>query len=204
MEKDGKYFMAGLFVTVTVLAGVVFTMWLAGVHRVGKYARFTIYFTDPVSGLDPQGIVKYKGVGVGKVLAMRLADERSDLVKVDIEVKAGTPVRGQTKARIQMQGITGLNYIELTTESSDQSPPERKAGEDYPVLHGRGNQVGVFLEGLPEMRKRFLETLTSLDELSKGSVRTVESVKALADKLKEDPSQVIYPSAQSKGVAIPK
>lgn len=204
MEKDGKYFMTGLFVTVTVLAGVVFTIWLAGVRRSGDYARYTVYFTDPVSGLDPEGIVKYKGVGVGKVVAMRLASDRSDLVKVDIEVKADTPVRGRTAARIEMQGITGLNYIELNTESSDQSRPERKAGEEYPVLHGTGNRIGVFLEELPEMKKRFLETLSSLDELSKGSARAVDSVKALTDSLKENPSQVIYPSTKSKGVEIPK
>src|SRR6185436_9578271 len=73
MEKDAKYFTAGLFVSLTLLALVVFVIWLAGIHRSGDYARYTIYFSDPVSGLAKDGHVKYKGVDVGKIVALRLS-----------------------------------------------------------------------------------------------------------------------------------
>jgi phospholipid/cholesterol/gamma-HCH transport system substrate-binding protein len=193
MEKDAKYFAAGLFVSLTLLALVVFVIWLAGIHRTGDYARYTIYFTDPISGLAKDGHVKYKGVEVGKIVALRLASDRSDLVKVDIEVKDTTPVRAQTIVKVEMQGITGQNYIELTTEAADKTPPPRLPDEKYPVLQGTGSRLS----------KQFLETLAAIDELSKSSSKTADSIRALTEKLKEDPSQILYPAAR-KGVEIPK
>jgi phospholipid/cholesterol/gamma-HCH transport system substrate-binding protein len=203
MEKDAKYFVAGLFVSLTLLALVVFVIWLAGIHRTGDYVRYTIYFTDPVSGLNKEGSVRYNGVEVGKILAMRLATNRSDLVKVDIEVEESTPIHGKTTAKIAMQGITGLNYIELSTEVTDKTSLPRLPDEKYPVLKGTGNMLSTFLDELPKMSQQFLETLAAIDELSKGSAKTVESIRALTDKLKEDPSQVVYPPSR-KGVEIPK
>jgi phospholipid/cholesterol/gamma-HCH transport system substrate-binding protein len=193
MEKDGKYFVAGLFVSLTLLALVVFVIWLAGIHRGGDYERYTIHFSDSVSGLDKDGYVKYKGVEVGKILALRLAPDRSDLVKVDIEVKTSTPVHARTIAKVEMLGITGQNCIELSTEAADKAPPPRLPGEKYPVLKGTANSLS----------KRFLETLAAIDELSKGSAKMVDSVRALTDKLKEDPSQLLHPPTR-KGVEIPK
>ena len=98
MEKDAHYFTIGVFVSVTLLALVGFSIWLAGVHDFARHERYTIYFTEPVSGLDEQATVKYKGVEVGKILGMRLTPMRNDLVKVDVEVKADTPVRSRTIA----------------------------------------------------------------------------------------------------------
>src|SRR4051812_23005101 len=115
MEREANYALVGTFVCVTILAAVLFTVWLAGVHTTGHYDRYTVYFTDPVSGLDRDSTVKYKGVDVGKILKMRIDPERVDLVKVDIEIKSETPVYADTSARIEGQGITGVSYIQLAT-----------------------------------------------------------------------------------------
>jgi phospholipid/cholesterol/gamma-HCH transport system substrate-binding protein len=203
MEKNANYFVAGLFVSLTLLVLAVFVIWLAGFHRAGDYDRYTVYFTEPVSGLDKEGAVKYKGIAVGKILSMRLDPNRSDLVKVDIEVERSTPIHGQTTAKVAMQGITGLNYLELITEATDKTAPPHVSGEKYPVLKGTGNALGAFLDELPKLSKHLLETLTAIDELSKSSAKTAESIRALADSLKEDPSQVLHPPSR-KGVEIPK
>src|SRR5215831_8341515 len=107
MEKDARYFTVGVFVSLALLALVGFSIWLAGVHDFAHHERYTIYFTDPVSGLDQEATVKYKGVEVGKILKLRLSPERNDLVKVDIEVRGETPVRDHTLATVAIQGVTG-------------------------------------------------------------------------------------------------
>src|SRR5262245_51018495 len=193
MEKDAKYLAAGLFVSLSLLALVIFVIWLAGIHRSGDYARYTIYFADPVSGLDKDGYVKYRGVTVGKILAMRLAPGSNDLIKVDIEIKASTPIHAETTAQVEMQGITGQRYVELTSEAGDRTPPRRVPDEEYPVLKGNASQFS----------KQFLETMSAINEVSKGTAKTMESIRALTDKLKEDPSQVLHPPTR-KGVEIPK
>lgn len=203
MEKDANYFVVGLFVSLSFMALVGFLIWLAGIHGSGHYARYTIYFTDPVSGLADEGIVKYKGIEVGKILKMRLAPEQSELVKVDVEVKDSTPIRAGTTATVSMQGITGVNYIELATDNGDIAPPPRRPEEQYPVLKGRGSSFTKFLDDMPKISEHLQTTLSAIDAFSRSSTKTVESFGALADKLKENPSQVLNPPSH-KGVEIPK
>jgi phospholipid/cholesterol/gamma-HCH transport system substrate-binding protein len=203
MEKEANYFVVGLFVSLSLLALVGFLIWLAGVHTSGHYARYTVYFTDPVSGLNDEANVKYKGVEVGKILGMRLTPDRSDLVKVDIEVKEDTPVRAGTLAKVELQGITGQSYIELVTERGDSAPPAHMDDEKYPVLKGRGSALVKFFNDMPEITRKFEAALSSIDEFSRSSTKTVDSIRGLTDKLKEDPSQVLYPPSH-KGVEIPK
>ena len=214
MEKDAHYFTIGVFVSVTLLALVGFSIWLAGMHDFARHERYTIYFTEPVSGLDEQATVKYKGVEVGKILGMRLTPARNDLVKVDVEVKADTPVRSGTIATVAMQGITGQSYIDLATASNDNSPPRRVQGEKYPVVEGTQGKLAKFIDELPKMADRLQSTLSSVGAFSKQSgkafgdvskegTRMAESIRGLADKLKENPSQILN-STERKGVEIPK
>ena len=214
MERDAKYFTIGAFVSLTLLALVGFSIWLAGVHDFARHTRYTIYFTDPVSGLDEQATVKYKGVEVGKILDMRLSPGRNDLVKVDIEVKEKTPVRAGTVASVTTLGITGQSYIDLDTPNNDNTPPPRVNGEKYPVLKGTESKLAKFLDELPQVADRFQNTLSAVSEFSKQSGKAVgdvskegtkmaESIRGLADKLKENPSQILS-SSERKGVEIPK
>jgi phospholipid/cholesterol/gamma-HCH transport system substrate-binding protein len=203
MEKDAKYFTVGVFVSVTILALVGFSIWLAGVHDFDRHERYTIFFTDPVSGLDQQATVKYKGVEVGRILGLRLSPDRNDLVKVDVEVREETPVRDKTVATLAIQGVTGQSYIDLATPNNDENPPPRVDGEKYPVVKGQGSQLDKFLGTVPQLSNRFQSTLSAIDDFSKETGKMADSIRGLADKLKEDPSQIITPPAR-KGVEVPK
>jgi phospholipid/cholesterol/gamma-HCH transport system substrate-binding protein len=210
MEKDANYFLVGLFVSLGLAALVVFLIWLAGVHHIGGYDRYTVYFTDSVGGLSTEATVKYKGVEVGRIVDMRLAPDRSDLIKVDIEVKEDTPVRADTQAKLEMQGITGVAHIELSTPNLDAPPPQTLAEEKFPVLKGTGSQLATFLDDLPKLSRQLSATLSAIGEFSKGSTKTAESInktadsiKGLTDKLKEDPSQILQ-GPSHRGVEIPK
>jgi phospholipid/cholesterol/gamma-HCH transport system substrate-binding protein len=198
MEREANYFLVGIFVSLAVLLLVGFTIWLMGAGDFARYQRYTVYFTDPVSGLVEEAMVKYKGVEVGRVLGMRLDPQRTDLVKVDMEVKEGTAINAGTTAAIELQGITGGSYIELTTPSQDQGPPQRVAGEQYPVLKGEGSELRAFLDELPKLAMKLQTALgtveefaqqgakmaDSIDKFSKEGTKTAGSIRTLADNLK--------------------
>jgi len=198
MEREANYFLVGIFVSLAVLLLVGFTIWLMGAGDFARYQRYTVYFTDPVSGLVEEAMVKYKGVEVGRVLGMRLDPQRNDLVKVDMEVKEGTAINAGTTATIELQGITGGSYIELTTPRQDQGPPQRVAGEQYPVLKGEGSELRAFLDELPKLAMRVEGALGaveqfaqqgasvtgSIDEFSKEGTKTPGSLRALADNIR--------------------
>src|SRR5262249_22256699 len=157
----------------------------------GRYDRYTIYFSDPISGLTEDATVRYKGLPVGRILATRLAEDRSDLIKVDIEVKDGTPVNADTVAQLETQGRTGQSHLELSTPKLSGAPPPTPEGEKYPVLKGQGSKLAKFMDDLPNVSKQLTTTLNSIEGFTKGGTKTVESIKSLSDSLKENPQQIL-------------
>jgi phospholipid/cholesterol/gamma-HCH transport system substrate-binding protein len=164
MEKDARYFIVGLVVSIGMIALVGFVLWLAGTHKSQDREIYTVYFTDPVSGLKEGASVQYRGVEVGKVLAVRLSHSREDLIKVDIAVKESTPIGESTTALLEMFGITGLVYMELTTEPGETRPPQRIPGEQYPVITGSGTQLARIIEDIPMITQQVLEVVEKLNE----------------------------------------
>ena len=177
MEKSANYFFVGIFVSLAMLALVGFTIWLMASGDFGPKQRYTVYFTDTVSGLVNEAAVKYQGVDVGRIVGIRLAPERNDLVKVDIEVREGTPIRAGTSATIELQGITGSSFVELNTPTDDQEPPRRVAGEPYPVLEGRGSELRAFLDELPELGMKLQNALGSVEQFSQEGAKMAGSIE---------------------------
>lgn len=164
MEKDANYFIVGVLVSIGMISLVAFVLWLAGTHENQNRHPFTVYFTDPVSGLNKGASVQYRGVEVGKVLGVRLAEEREDLIKVDISIDDTAPIRASTQATLAMFGITGMVYVELSTEPGDTTPPPRMKDEDYPVLKGNGTQVAKIMQDIPMITKEILEVAEKLNK----------------------------------------
>lgn len=165
MEKDSRYFIVGVFVTLTLLALAFFIIWLAGSHDSRSFQRYTIYFQDPVSGLKNSAVVQYRGVDVGRVRDVRLVPGQNDLIMVDIEIDETTPIYQSTQASLAQQGFTGIVYIELTTREGDTDPPPVHEGEPYPVIRGRGTQLSKLFQDVPEISKQILELSTKLNSV---------------------------------------
>jgi DNA anti-recombination protein RmuC len=75
------------------------------------------------------------------------------------------------------------------------------------VLHGRPSSLAQFMDDMPKLGKQLSHTLDAINTFTQGSTKTVKSIKALSDSLKEDPSQILHGSpggASGKGVEIPK
>lgn len=179
MEKNSHYFIVGLFVSVALLALTIFVVWLAGTHDRRNYQRYTVHFKDPVSGLKNSAAVQYRGVDVGRVMDVRISPERNDLIKVDIEVDENTPIFQSTEASLAQQGITGIGYIELTTQEGDTTPPPRVEGERYPVINGRGTQLSKLFQDIPKISQQVLELSEKIN-----TVFTEESINSLNQTLK--------------------
>ena len=223
MEKDAHYFLVGLFVTASVTALVGFLIWLAaGPHKGGEPQRYTVYFTESVTGLEEGASVEYMGVEVGKIMQLQLSPQHPNLVKVDIEVNGNTPVRSKTYATLETRGITGLVNLELVTASDDTEPPSRKEGEKYPVLYGEPSKWTKTLQDISvitdQMRdvtvkvndflsKKNMESLdqsiANVEKMSREMQGMAESIKHTAEKLNRDPSQILY-RPSPRGVEIPK
>jgi len=113
MDRDANYVAVGAFVLLVLAMATVFVLWYTNTHERREYQRYEVYFAGSVSGLTEGSTVRYLGVTVGRVARIRLDPRAADRVQVLIDVDKATPVDADTLARLTMQGVTGLLFIQL-------------------------------------------------------------------------------------------
>src|SRR5688572_22393298 len=117
MEREANYTAVGAFVLLVVTMAALFVYWYAGSVDARDYKRYEIYFEGSVSGLTRGSTVRYLGVDVGRVIAIRIDKRASDRVQVIADIDSLTPISRDTLASLSMQGVTGLLYIDLLANS---------------------------------------------------------------------------------------
>jgi phospholipid/cholesterol/gamma-HCH transport system substrate-binding protein len=125
--------MVGFFVLLSIVLIFVFVIWLIKPTDKEDLTSFRIYFTESVSGLNIDSPVKYRGVTIGKVTKMSINQENIEEIQVDISVYSDTPIKTDTVAKLKAQGITGLNYIDLS-QGSKSAPLLCENGEEGMVI----------------------------------------------------------------------
>lgn len=151
METRANYLLVGGFVLVLIIGLMGFVVWLAKFQFDTQYARYDIVFSGSVTGLSPGSAVRYSGVNVGEVIDIRLDRDRPELVMGTIEVIAGTPIREDTVATLELQGLTGGLYVLLSGGAPDSAPLEAKPGEDRPVIPSQASSLEQVISGAPEL-----------------------------------------------------
>jgi phospholipid/cholesterol/gamma-HCH transport system substrate-binding protein len=151
VEREANYTAVGAFVLFIVLAGIGFVYWYSDSREHREYHRYEIYFTGSVSGLDKGSAVRYLGVGVGRVVELLIDPRDSARVEVIVDIDAATPISEHTVAQLQLQGVTGLLYIDLMDDRTGKRAAPAIAGFRFPVIRSAPSQFDVFLSSLPEL-----------------------------------------------------
>lgn len=113
METRAHHILIGLFTVLTALGALAFALWLGKSSADEEFTRYRVVFNEAVSGLSVGNAVQYNGIRVGDVTELRLNPEDPSQVQVGIRVRADTPVKTDTSARLGMTGITGLAFVQL-------------------------------------------------------------------------------------------
>ena len=151
MERDANYAAVGAFVLLVALLGALFVYWYSDSREHRDYNRYEIYFTGSVSGLDRGSSVRYLGVGVGRVVDIRIDPRDSGRVEVTVDIDSTTPISEHTIAELQLQGVTGLLYIDLREDRTNKSMAPAVEGRRFPVIRSAPSRFDVFLSSLPQL-----------------------------------------------------
>jgi phospholipid/cholesterol/gamma-HCH transport system substrate-binding protein len=151
METRASYLLVGTFVLTFVAGLVVFVIWLAKFQFDTEFARFDIYFKGSVTGLSQAAPVRYSGVRIGEVIDISLLPDRPDEVRVTIETDSKTPVRADTVATLELEGLTGGLAILLIGKAPDAPPLEAGPGQRYPVIASEASTLQQVIQGAPEL-----------------------------------------------------
>jgi phospholipid/cholesterol/gamma-HCH transport system substrate-binding protein len=92
--------------------------------------NYAVAYDISVSGLEIGAPVKYNGVRVGRVERIRIDPLQVSRTLVAFSLDAGTPVKENTRAVLNVQGITGLKFIELVGGTSEA--PTLAPGAEIP------------------------------------------------------------------------
>ena len=134
METRANYFLVGLFVLALVAGTFVLLMWLGRSGLQDDRVLYYIYARGSVTGLQNGAPVQYRGVPVGTVTDIAIDADNVELIQVTVAIKAGTPIKTDTVAQLQLQGITGLSFVQLsggTREAPMLEPPPGKIGRAH-------------------------------------------------------------------------
>lgn len=135
-----------LFLTAGLLSAA---LWLSVGFNQKTYLTYTVYLHEAASGLSEESPVKYNGVQVGYVKAIKLNVTDPRQVEILLNIQEGTPITTSTSATLISQGITGVTYMGLSAGSSDLTPLRKMSGEPYPVIPAKPslfNQLDTILK----------------------------------------------------------
>jgi phospholipid/cholesterol/gamma-HCH transport system substrate-binding protein len=192
MESRAYALITGLFVLGIAGCIIAWAHWLART----PIARtdYRVVATGPVTGLNPEAQVRYRGMGVGRVSSIQLDAKDPRRILINVEVNNEIPVTKGTYAQLGMEGITGIAYVHLLDDYKNMEPKEKGADgvaelplrpsffdtvsdsaeaavQDARLLMGNLNSLLT-----PENRKSIAATLASLE-------KTTANLEAASAKL---------------------
>ena len=120
MENKSHAFWAGAF-TLGLLAVVVLVIaWFN--HDRELRIPYDLIAKTNVTGLNPDSIVRYRGIPVGKVRAIQFDPKNPGHIVVRIAVNPDTPMTHSTFGTLGYQGVTGLGFVQLDDTGEDPTP----------------------------------------------------------------------------------
>jgi phospholipid/cholesterol/gamma-HCH transport system substrate-binding protein len=202
MEREANYAAVGAFVLLVTLIGALFIYWYSDSRDHKIFRRYEIYFDGSVSGLERGAAVRYLGVGVGRVQKLHIDPRDPGRVQVIVDIDSSTPISDKTLAQLQLQGVTGLLFIDLQQIRPNLPLPPIVPGIEYPVIRSARSRFDVFLARLPDVLASAGEVvdraaralsdqnivaithaLTNIDKASEGLPQTLREVNRLVTEL---------------------
>ena len=165
MTSKSTYVRIGIFVVAMMTALIWGTLWLSAGGAPGEYDFFYTYMNESVSGLSPDAALTYRGVNVGKVREIMIDPNNPNRVRLMLQVKHGVPIKQDTQATLEMQGLTGLATIDLLGGSPESPALTMTDGEIYPVIPSRPSLLVRFDSVVSDLLGNLIEMSAKLNKI---------------------------------------
>ncbi|MDP1618678.1 MlaD family protein [Phenylobacterium sp.] len=191
MEKNANYALVGLSTLILFVGLVIFSIWLARVAFARDYDVYDILFQGPVRGLTEGGEVHFNGIKVGEVTDISLDRTNPSRVISRVRVNSDVPIRVDSFATLEPQGITGLNYVQITAGTSTRPLLKEASPEGrVPVIQSQRSTLADLLEGGGTVLSRTVEALDRVNRvLSDENILTlgaaISDAQAVTAELRE-------------------
>ncbi len=174
METRANYVLIGAFTLLTAAFLLLFGLWAAKYTSDKDWRYFNVVFDEAVTGLTEGGSVQYNGISVGTVDKLSLAPDDPRKVIAKVKLRASTPVKVDTHAKLSFTGLTGTAFIQLTGGSPDAA---LLAGTDdeVPTILTEASALQNIAETANKLVARLDKVLS--DENINNIARTLENLE---------------------------
>ena len=213
MENRSNDLLVGSFVLGFIFLTLGFLAWLTGRDVAGEAQAYEIYLERAVTGLQTGSPVRFLGVPVGFVTDIRIDPETLSRVRVEIEVPTDTPIRVDSEAQLEQQGLTGGVFVQISPGKPEAQLLRDASTDAVPEINSAPSQLSALLEAAPRLLDNMInlsERVTKVfsddnvaalsstvielqkiaEELSKASAR-IEPLMAKADTLVDNTNKAV-------------
>ncbi len=162
MENKAHAMAAGAFVLVVSALLALLAVWL--LRDNSQRDMYEMSTSETVSGLQPQAVVRFRGVPVGKVELIGFDNKVKGNVLIRISIDRAAPVTKSVFATVASQGVTGLGFIQLDDSgtSSERLVPN---DDDPPRIPLKPGGLAKLLAQSEVIFNQFEQASTKLNQM---------------------------------------
>jgi phospholipid/cholesterol/gamma-HCH transport system substrate-binding protein len=184
METRAHHVLIGAFTIGVFLLALGFVLWMSKSSADRGFSEYDIVFTEAVTGLSVGGLVQYNGIKVGEVTRLSLAPDDPRKVIARVRLDASAPVRQDTRAKLGLQGVTGLAFIQLSGGAPESPPLLPTPEHPVPVIPSEESALSKLLASGSDVVTSINDILLRIGQiLSDDNVRRVSSLLEHVDQL---------------------
>lgn len=192
MERNAHYAAVGLATMVLFLGLLLFVIWLARFSVAKNYDVYEVLFNGPVRGLSTGGEVHFNGIKVGEVTRLELDPSNTTRVIATVRLNNNVPVKTDSRAQLEPMGITGVNYIQITSGAANAPllKLQPHPNSPYPVILSQAGPLGELLDSSGMLVEKATEALNranrvlSDDNLQNFS-KTMKNLQDITEALRQ-------------------
>ena len=198
METKANYVLIGAFTLATAAFLLLFGLWAAKYSSDRDWQEYRVIFTEPVTGLTEGSSVQYNGIAIGTVETLDLDQKDPRRVIALLKLKADTPVKVDTRAKLSITGLTGVPFIQLTGGSPGARMLASGDRDEIPVIKAEASALQNIADTANRLVARMDEVLS--DQNVKRINDTLAHIEALTGSVadqREDLRALIVNARQS-------
>jgi phospholipid/cholesterol/gamma-HCH transport system substrate-binding protein len=194
VETRANNALIGLFTLAVIGAALGFVVWFARLSEGTAVNRYQIIFSGSITGLTVGSSVLFNGIRVGQVDTLDLlADDPSRVVAV-VTVRSSTPIKVDTRARMEFQGLTGGAYIQLYGGSANAPALEPPPEQQMATIYAERSELQNLVDGARDTVTQAAQTLSRIDAFIRknegGLTTTVKNVETFTQALADNSGNV--------------
>jgi phospholipid/cholesterol/gamma-HCH transport system substrate-binding protein len=166
MERNANYALVGFASLILFVGLAAFVLWLAQVRFARDYDLYDIVWDGPVRGMSVGGEVHFNGIKVGEVQRIALDPENASRVISRIKITSDVPIRTDSFATQEPQGVTGVNYVQIS--AGTRARPLLKDATPHgqvPVIRSQKSTLSDLIEGGGTVLQRSIEALDRVNRV---------------------------------------